>query len=431
MVAKVGIVARTTALVAVLVYCLFDYALQHYGPLRNSFGAFDLVFLPQTQWVAFALACVWCAGLMVLAFDWKDVWLIGLLVIAVLAYSANYARAASDVNAVTLLIAVAVGKGILLIQRRKLTLSCLIALLAMASCLHLDTKVGYYHGPRWMGLWYDPNIYGILMGTGFLLALGLALNKTNKFTISLLYGAAAIVLGFGLLKSYSRGAWCGAFVGFIYLLMHLPKVRQNRMTLLVGIFLTALILCNFQEVKWHPVRRALSVMNTHDFSRENRITAWRGALQIMAEHPWSGVGWTMSEEIYQSRYMPPKLTSGALFTNSYAVLGTELGLPALICFVVYIWLSLSQRSGVEGREQTEGGWNQKSGIAHRQDAYPTLDWVQMTCRAGAIVLAIGFWFDGKLYDLSLASTFWILLELGASRFTPAKVAVSARRLPQE
>jgi hypothetical protein len=34
------------------------------------------------------------------------------------------------------------------------------------------------------------------------------------------------------------------------------------------------------------------------------------------------------------------------------------------------------------------------------------------CRAGALVLAVGFWFDGGLFELPTAATFWILLELG-------------------
>jgi hypothetical protein len=34
------------------------------------------------------------------------------------------------------------------------------------------------------------------------------------------------------------------------------------------------------------------------------------------------------------------------------------------------------------------------------------------CHAGAIVLLIGFWFDGGLFKLPTAATFWILLELG-------------------
>ena len=42
-----------------------------------------------------------------------------------------------------------------------------------------------------------------------------------------------------------------------------------------------------------------------------------------------------------------------------------------------------------------------------------MDWLQTTCRAGAIVLLVGFWFDGGLLKLATAATFWILLELGS------------------
>jgi hypothetical protein len=38
--------------------------------------------------------------------------------------------------------------------------------------------------------------------------------------------------------------------------------------------------------------------------------------------------------------------------------------------------------------------------------------LRTVCRAGAIVLLIGFWFDGGLFKLPAAATFWILLELG-------------------
>jgi len=41
--------------------------------------------------------------------------------------------------------------------------------------------------------------------------------------------------------------------------------------------------------------------------------------------------------------------------------------------------------------------------------------LKTTCRAGAIVLLVGFWFDGGLFKLATASTFWILLELGSVR----------------
>ena len=49
--------------------------------------------------------------------------------------------------------------------------------------------------------------------------------------------------------------------------------------------------------------------------------------------------------------------------------------------------------------------------------------IKTACRAGALALLVAFWFDGGLFDLATASVFWILLELGTSRFTPAKTAV--------
>jgi len=39
-------------------------------------------------------------------------------------------------------------------------------------------------------------------------------------------------------------------------------------------------------------------------------------------------------------------------------------------------------------------------------------WLKTTCRGGAAVLLVGFWFDGGLFKLATAATFWMLLELG-------------------
>jgi hypothetical protein len=36
----------------------------------------------------------------------------------------------------------------------------------------------------------------------------------------------------------------------------------------------------------------------------------------------------------------------------------------------------------------------------------------VSCRAGALALAVAFWFDGGLFTLPTASVFWVLLELG-------------------
>jgi len=78
--------------------------------------------------------------------------------------------------------------------------------------------------------------------------------------------------------------------------------------------------------------------------------------------------------------------------NSYLMLGTELGLPGLLCFLVYVGLCLRGKSRMHNEECR----------------------IKTSCRAGALVFVVAFWFDGGLFDLPTAAVFWILLELGTA-----------------
>ena len=151
----------------------------------------------------------------------------------------------------------------------------------------------------------------------------------------------------------------------------------------------------------------------------------------MAEHPWFGAGWNQPEPLYEHYYLPPKLTeSAAIEMNDYLMLGATLGIPALFCFAAYILLSLTQgstrvprvQSGVApdcfpsgSREESDREDFPRDAENGTRDACaPRTNWLQTVCRAGAIVLLIGFWFDGGLFKLPTAATFWILLELGSA-----------------
>jgi O-antigen ligase len=149
------------------------------------------------------------------------------------------------------------------------------------------------------------------------------------------------------------------------------------------------------------MRRALSAVNPVDFSWRNRVAAWEGALQITAEHPLFGTNWSQPESLYEHLYLVPRLSeSVAIEMNDYLMLGATLGFPALGCFAMYVWMTLGRKAEIE-----------KSGKLETDIC--ELDWLQTTCHAGAIVLLVGFWFDGGLFKLPTAATFWILLELGA------------------
>jgi O-antigen ligase len=155
-----------------------------------------------------------------------------------------------------------------------------------------------------------------------------------------------------------------------------------------------------------------------DFSRpsaQHRVSAWRGAVQMMWDHPL-GVGWNQAVSVYDKNYSPPEGGAVALTMNSYLMLGTELGLPGLLCFVAYVALQLGvgrwqmadrigkAEGGKRKAETLQQIGNRKSEIGN-----------QVACRAGAIVLLVAFWFDGGLFDLPTAAVFWVLLELGVEK----------------
>jgi hypothetical protein len=196
-----------------------------------------------------------------------------------------------------------------------------------------------------------------------------------------------------------------------------------------------LVFWHFRQTEWHPARRALSAVNTVDFSWRNRIAAWEGSLQIAAEHPWFDAGWNQPEPLYEHYYLSPKLTeSAAIQMNDYLMLAATLGIPALFCFGMYIRRCLGDGSWKMGdRKQQAEGQSQKSEIGSHdlksELRSPISDLLSTTCRAGTTVLLVGFWFDGGLFKLPTAAAFWILLDLGRADLVHQKATEETKMHP--
>ena len=106
--------------------------------------------------------------------------------------------------------------------------------------------------------------------------------------------------------------------------------------------------------------------------------------------------------------------------NDYLMLGSTLGVPALLCFLMYVGLCLTRPMEDRGRRTEDGPPSNNHGPRTTDHGPPCTDhriliadcWLKAVCRAGAVVLLVGFWFDGGLFKLATAAPFWILLELG-------------------
>ena len=156
-------------------------------------------------------------------------------------------------------------------------------------------------------------------------------------------------------------------------------------------------------------RRAFSVGNMNDFSWRNRVPAYEGALQMMADKPWFGYGWNQADRVYEQLYRKPQVAEGAAIQlNDYFTLGTALGAPALLWFIIYVGLSLTRPLTTDYRSLI----TDHRLLATDYRSLNTYYCLKTTCQAGALVLLVGFWFDGGLFKLATAAPFWILLELG-------------------
>jgi hypothetical protein len=436
-----------------------------FGDLKTQWLIFLSLYI---YFIIFLLVRLHARGFSLSITD-PNVWLSCTLLINMIVYGFNYS---SSVRSLILVGAAVLGQIVVacssqkvndsiigrVIDLRVLFLSILVFLLVLSSVWQVDTGQGfeYYGHVRWSGPWDTPNIAGLLMGTGLSLAVALGIGsweieveklrvahrnwkfKLRKYFCAVLCLIAAIITGRGLLHSYSRGAWVATLCGCAYSFAN-TKERDTRvesgkrkveigrssciswfqknwiLAFVIFISILALVFWQFNHSgRSVIVDRIFSTAEVNDFSWRNRIAAWEGALQITGEHPWFGVGWNCPDQLYGYYYLPPKLDEyGAFEMNDYLMLGVTLGVTALVCFGMYIWLSLMQESGVRSQESGIGkaeSENQKSGME--------LHWLQMTCRAGAIVLAVGFWFDGGLFKLATASVFWILLELGQEVLPP-------------
>ena len=203
------------------------------GGVRGSSGAVSSTFWPTTN------PCLWLAC--------------GLFISTVV-YAVNYATASQFTLALFLLAGAMLGQGAAVwaswrAEPRRVgraiswLLVLLIVMLSVASlwCPASVHIFQYRSQARWSGPWDNPNIAGLLMGMGGVLATGCAV-LSFKFQVSsrgttvrrwlalILLVVPTVFMGRGLLHSYSRGAWLSYTwrAGLFGLAMGFPRCARKR-----------------------------------------------------------------------------------------------------------------------------------------------------------------------------------------------------------
>lgn len=327
----------------------------------------------------------------------------------------------------------------LFVSRRKgLQNGVLPALLVLATAIAVgtlsDPRGGfayfYQERERLRGTWLDPNTLGLFAGIGIIITIGILLSiakrkpiqtgsvqgHTSRINIFFVFWSSIIlvVLVYGLLFSYSRGAWLGTITGLIWLGLRgtsfqsfheesgfLSQLKNRRRILLCFIIVTGFVFSiGIGQFSEHSLlRRVASIGNTYDFSWRNRLSSYNGSLRMISDKPLIGWGSADLQTVYWNYYKPKRIVEPeALKTNDFFRIGPSFGFPFLCLFAGGLFFRVFPHCN--SPRSTQNSAQEASYFFHR---------FQTISRSALIVLIFGFWFNGGLFEIPLASLFWLLM----------------------
>ncbi|UCE03482.1 MAG: O-antigen ligase family protein [Candidatus Latescibacterota bacterium] len=148
----------------------------------------------------------------------------------------------------------------------------------------------------------------------------------------LAYAAAALVLGGGLLLTFTRGAWIGIVVGLCAVIARL----RRRLLLFVPPVLLLLFLAlpsEFQD-------RALSSFDLSFGPNADRIQMWRVGMSMWRENPWTGVGLGDLQVIYND-HVANAAEDARVYGHLHNIWLQVLASMGLLGLVAFAWLIFS------------------------------------------------------------------------------------------
>lgn len=239
---------------------------------------------------------------------------------------------------------------------------------------------------RASGVFAQPNPYGGFLGLALPLALSLALWAWRSFWAQGerrwrdalwggFYTAATLLIGAGLLASWSRGAWLGAVAGVLIVLV-LRSRQAAVMSALAALALVSLLLLGALSPTLAPqplVERLADLpayfgltdvlaqpVTDENFSVVERLAHWVAAQRMWESSPWFGVGAGNYAAVYPAVRLPRWEDALGHAHNVYLNVLGETGLLGLAAYLalwsgVLVWAWRQARhagKSAEGRWQT-------------------------------------------------------------------------------
>jgi O-antigen ligase len=283
--------------------------------------------------------------------DWAVVSLVGLAVLS-LSWAGNYGVASREFRVVILeaslfylLLRVRAGRGGW--RSYRLIVGALVAGAAAASLIGLwqyfvSGDVIAAEGVRRVrALYGSPNNLALFLERVALVAIALAWRGGDSRR-RMGYALAVLPMFAALLLTFSKGAlFIGLPVGFLFL----GWMRGRRATLLA---LTALAVLAVALLPFLGTERFASTFDLTEGTAFFRLKLWRSTVNMIADHPLTGVGLDNFLYAYRTRYVLPEASDELNLSHPHNVVldfWTRLGLGGV---VVLMWLIVAFfRSGFD------------------------------------------------------------------------------------
>lgn len=201
----------------------------------------------------------------------------------------------------------------------------------------VDTSRFSNIGGRVTSLFSNPNVLAVYLLLLLPLALMAVFTREKSGRARIFYAVTALLAFSCIFLTWSRGAWLGLFLEVaVLLLLHSRKTRK--LALAVSPLMLPTILFLPESVRG----RLFSIGDLYESSNRYRIHTWRGALQMLWEHP---VGIGVGEGAWRAVY-PHYALSGTMSVphahNVFLQVAIELGAVGVFLFLCLLLLSLRQ-----------------------------------------------------------------------------------------
>lgn len=202
--------------------------------------------------------------------------------------------------------------------------------------LGLMTVEGYRAAGRGKGIFGNTNDMALHLVTMLPISVAFFFG-TRKALWKTIHAVCAGFMLFGILLSYSRGAFIGVMVVIVFFALRLGKRSRFEIALLVVAAGAAMILLAPSGYGDRLLSIFMPAMDSNGSADTRRGELFR-SLYVALRHPLLGIG--------MGNYQPNMSYKGLVTHNSYTQVASEMGMTALVLYTMFVVSPLRKLSTV-------------------------------------------------------------------------------------